>query len=74
MRTSRHGEPLAKIDMPWFLLFEVHSMDGAGPGTYIGRTTDPQIAKQWHDQCKEPWTHGYVVICTDDTYRIATTF
>lgn len=52
---------------PWFLLYDGASMDGYGPGTYIGRTTDPEQAlKHFRKIEKNYRSTGGVVIITDD--------
>lgn len=33
---------------PWFLLYGGESEDGRGPGRYMGRTTSPEVARQFY--------------------------
>lgn len=56
----------------WFLLYGGTSADGAGPGKYVGRTTDPEVARAHHHEVKnDPYSTGYVEIVTDSTCRRA---
>lgn len=51
---------------PWFLLYGGTSVDGRGPGEYVGRTTDKQKAiKRFREVRKSPYSVGYVEIITD---------
>jgi hypothetical protein len=53
----------------WYLLFGGTSDDGAGPGKYIGRTTDYEEAREHYEECKRnPYSVGYVMIVTDTRY------
>lgn len=54
----------------WYLLYGGESEDGMGPGRYIGRTTDCDVAKS-HSQSikKNPYSTGYVLVVTDTETR-----
>lgn len=44
------------------------SADGRGDGKYIGRTTDPVVAKAHAKKCeKNPYSTGYVLRVDDET-------
>jgi hypothetical protein len=50
----------------WYLLFDGTSVDGTGPGKYIGRTTDYEEARKHYKKCEHnPYSVGKVVIVTD---------
>lgn len=50
----------------WFLLYGGTSVDGRGPGTYQGRTTDAALARRHYEQCRrDPYSCGYVMAATD---------
>lgn len=53
----------------WFLLFGGDSVDGMGSPKYIGRTTDPLVAKKHFRQIKKnPYSTGKVIICDDSKH------
>jgi hypothetical protein len=54
----------------WYLLFDGTSVDGSGHGCYVGRTTDPEVAKAHFEKCRsDPYNVGDVQIVTDDTIK-----
>lgn len=54
---------------PWYLLFDGTSVDGRGPATYCGRTTDQTIARFHKKNCDNDfYSVGYVVVVTDDQH------
>lgn len=54
---------------PWFLLFGGESVDGMGPGQFIGRTTDRRAALEHHLNCRlNPYSVGYVVRVDSGTH------
>lgn len=56
----------------WFLLYGGTSEDGAGPGVYVGRTTDPKVATNHNRNIKrDPYSTGYVLVVTDTQCRRA---
>lgn len=55
------------IEETWYILYGGSSSDGCGPGEYVGRTTDLEIAKTHLATClSNPWSTGYVTVVTDD--------
>jgi hypothetical protein len=51
----------------WYLLFDGMSEDGRGQGSFVGRTTDPRVAKKHYEACKkDPYSIGGVKIVTDE--------
>lgn len=64
--------PKPKPLEPWFLLYGGTSEDGAGPGRYVGRTTDRDAAlRHFHEIKRNPYSTGGVDIVTDSTLRRA---
>jgi hypothetical protein len=56
----------------WYLLFGGTSVDGAGQGQYMGRTTDKEVARQHYQACaNNPYSTGNVIIVTDTDYQQA---
>lgn len=50
----------------WFLLYGGSSADGSGPGKYIGRTTESDVAFKHAKECaRDPYSTGYVIAVTD---------
>lgn len=50
----------------WYLLYGGSSVDGSGPGTYIGRTTESDVAFKHAKKCaSDPYSTGYVIAVTD---------
>ncbi len=59
-------------DKVWFLLYDGTSVDGTGPGEYVGRTTDVNVAKKhWKKTTESPYCTGKVVIVTDTKVTVA---
>ena len=57
------------MSAPWFLLFGGSSADGLGPGVFVGRTTVPAEAERHYRMVRrDPYSTGYVVIVSDDSY------
>lgn len=60
------------MNTPWFLLYGGESVDGAGEGKYIGRTTDKEKARRHYLKCEEnPYSIGEVIIVTDTSEKRA---
>ncbi len=50
----------------WYLLYGGSSEDGRGPGKYIGRTTESDVAFKHARECaSDPYSTGYVIALTD---------
>lgn len=50
----------------WYLLYGGSSVDGSGPGKYIGRTTESDVAFKHAKECaSDPYSTGYVIAVTD---------
>ena len=59
-----------KTEPTWYLLFDGTSIDGMGPASYHGRTTDPTKAYLHKKNCdNNPYSVGYVVVVTEDQHR-----
>ena len=56
----------------WYVLYGGTSVDGRGPGLYVGRTTDEKVALEHYHKCrKDPYSTGYVLVYMDDkAYRM----
>jgi hypothetical protein len=51
----------------WYLLYGGESVDGTGPGRYVGRTCSVvDAAKHFIKVSKNPYSTGYVKVITDD--------
>jgi hypothetical protein len=59
-------------DPAWFLLYGGSSPDGASNGThgvYVGRTTDPAVAREHLRQCRaDLYSTGHVRVATDTQF------
>lgn len=55
------------MDKPtWYLLYGGTSVDGFGPGEYVGRTESLEEAIKHNRKCREnPYSTGYVVVIDD---------
>ena len=70
------------MNEPWYILYGGSSVDGRGPGKYVGRTIDVFVAARHYIKIsKSPYSTGYVEVITDDEhvqyssidgYRLAT--
>ena len=60
------GETMKNNDV-WYLLFGGSSQDGRGTGTYFGRTTDQNAAREHYDSLvTNPFSIGRVEVVTDE--------
>ena len=51
----------------WYLLYGGNSLDGLGPGKYVGRTSNVLVAaKHYIKISKNPYATGYVQVITDE--------
>jgi hypothetical protein len=54
------------INEVWYLLYGGHSVDGMGPGKYVGRTTHEEVALSHHKaMISDPYSTGYVMRVTE---------
>jgi hypothetical protein len=60
-----------RAEPAWFLLYEGSSPDGRGTAEYVGRTTDPVVARAHHAKVSSnPYSTGYVQRITDGYARM----
>ena len=58
------------LEPTWFLMFDGGSVDGNGPASYAGRTTNKKEALSHYNKCnRSPYSTGYVVAITDNRYH-----
>lgn len=58
--------PTPRTHPVWYLLYGGSSEDGSGPGTYMGRTTDSDVAFKHAKECDcDSYSAGYVIAVTD---------
>jgi hypothetical protein len=41
----------------WYVLYGGTSVDGMGPGIYVGRTTDEKVALEHYHKCRKDPLH-----------------
>ena len=57
------------MNEPWYLLYGGSSVDGRGPGKYLGRTIDVFVAaRHYIEISKSPYSTGYVEVITDNEH------
>ena len=50
----------------WYLLYGGQSVDGSGPGVYLGRTCNVfEAARHYREISDNPYSTGYIRVITD---------